>query len=75
MFRKVLVFAGVSLVVALSLSGCGGSSPKLSVAVTAAASTVDGNDTTTLTATVTNDSGRGTDDLIGVPYGERQRIS
>jgi polysaccharide transporter, PST family len=26
-------------------------------------------------ATVTNNSGRGTDDLIGVPYGERQRIS
>lgn len=41
-------FAGV-------LAGCGGSSPATSVAVTVVASTVDGNDTTTLSATVTND--------------------
>ena len=42
-------------VLAATLTGCGGSSPAASVAVTLAASTVDGNDTTTLTATVTND--------------------
>jgi len=35
--------------------GCGGSGTQLSVAVTAAASTVDGSNATTLTATVTND--------------------
>ncbi len=57
MFRKALVLAGICLVAAstLSLSGCGGSAPALSVAVTAAATTVDGNDTTTLTGAVTND--------------------
>ena len=38
-----------------SLTGCGGSSPSPSVAVTASATTVDGTDTATLTAAVTND--------------------
>jgi hypothetical protein len=55
MFRKALGFVGVSLIVALGLSGCGGSSPAVNVSVTAGTSTVDGNDTTTLTATVTHD--------------------
>ena len=40
---------------AVFLSGCGGSSKPPSVAVTASAATVDGTDTVTLTATVTND--------------------
>ncbi len=47
-----LVLAGTLLTL---LTACGGNSPAPSVAVTAAASTVDGNDTTTLSATVTND--------------------
>ncbi len=38
-----------------SLAGCGGSSKPISVKVSAAASTVDGTDSTTLTAAVTND--------------------
>jgi Putative Ig domain len=38
-----------------SLTGCGGSSPAVSVAVTASATTVDGADTATMTAKVTND--------------------
>jgi hypothetical protein len=50
------VFVGVfASVLAATISGCGGNSPAMSVSVTAAASTVDGNDTTTLTATVSND--------------------
>jgi hypothetical protein len=39
----------------ISMTGCGGSAPPVSVAVTAAAKTVDGTDSTTLSATVTND--------------------
>jgi len=39
----------------ISITGCGGSAPPVSVAVTAAAKTVDGTDSTTLSATVTND--------------------
>lgn len=46
----VIVLAAVS-----ALAGCGGSSKPISVKVSAAATTVDGTDTTTLTATVTND--------------------
>jgi hypothetical protein len=46
----------ITLFAAFSLSGCGGSSNPVSVAVTATATTVDGKDTVTLTATVTNDS-------------------
>ena len=39
----------------VGLSGCGGSSKPISVTVTAASSNVDGNDSTTVTATVAND--------------------
>jgi phospholipase C len=39
----------------LASSGCGGSSQGVSVSLTASASMVDGSDSTTLTATVTND--------------------
>ena len=47
------VFTGILLAF---LAACGGSSPAVGpVAVTAGASTVDGTDTTTLSATVTND--------------------
>jgi hypothetical protein len=45
----------VVIIAACYLPGCGGHMNSVSVAVTAAASTVDGNDTTTLTATVSND--------------------
>ena len=66
MFRKSLVLSGhkisaiVSLFVfttiaVLNLSGCGGSSSPVSVAVTASAATVDATDAVTLTAVVTND--------------------
>lgn len=41
--------------VAWSLAGCGGSSKPISVAITASSSTVDGTDSVTLTAAVTND--------------------
>jgi hypothetical protein len=44
------------MVAAFSISGCGGSSAPKTVAVTASATTVDGTDTLTLTATVTNDT-------------------
>ncbi|MGA3080391.1 MAG: putative Ig domain-containing protein [Terracidiphilus sp.] len=45
----------ITMVAALSLAGCGGSSKPPSVAVTASAASVDGTDAVTLTATVTND--------------------
>ncbi len=45
----------IILTVISGLSGCGSSSKPISVKVTAAAATVDGMDSTTLTATVTND--------------------
>ncbi len=54
-FGWFVIFGMFSLVLTASLTGCGGKAPAASVAVTASASTVDGNDTTTLTATVTND--------------------
>lgn len=43
------------LAATLWISGCGGSAPSVGVAVTAAASTLDGGDSTTLSATVSND--------------------
>jgi len=45
----------LGLVASIWMAGCGGSAPSVSVSVTAAASTVDGGDTTTLSATVAND--------------------
>ncbi len=54
--RKGIVLAVFAVGAASFFSGCGGSSSKpISVAVTASSSTVDGSDTVTLTATVTND--------------------
>jgi putative Ig domain-containing protein len=50
----ICLFA-ITAIAAVSLSGCGGSSSPVSVAVTASASTVDATDAVTLTATVTND--------------------
>jgi len=50
----ICLFA-ITAIVALSLSGCGGSSSPVGVAVTASAATVDATDAVTLTATVTND--------------------
>ena len=58
-FRKTFALASFTMIAALSLSGCGGSSAPISVAVTASATTVDGTDTVTLTATVTNDQNAG----------------
>ncbi|MGC9224885.1 MAG: beta strand repeat-containing protein [Terracidiphilus sp.] len=50
------LFAGVlSVSFVLWLAGCGGSAGLGPITITAASSTVDGTDTTTLTATVTND--------------------
>ena len=59
MFRKYFVLISISIVAALCLSGCGGSSKTVGVAVTASASTVDATDAVTLTATVTNDKNAG----------------
>ena len=70
MFRKCLVLSGlrISAIVSLfvvttiavfNLSGCGGSSSPLSVAVTPSATTVDATDAVTLTAAVTNDKNAG----------------
>jgi hypothetical protein len=49
----------ITMAAVLSLSGCGGSSKPPSVAVTASATSVDGTDAVTLTATVTNDKNNG----------------
>jgi hypothetical protein len=65
-FRKSFVLCGlrisavvclfvITMIAAFNLSGCGGSSSPVSVAVTASAATVDATDAVTLTATVTND--------------------
>ncbi len=54
-FCSLVIPALFVVVMAAALTGCGGHSNPISIAVTAAASTVDGADTTTLTATVTND--------------------
>ena len=53
-WRKSVLFV-VAVFASLYLSGCGGSSTPPSVAVTASATTVDGLNSVTLTATVTND--------------------
>jgi hypothetical protein len=66
MYRKSLAFYGlktsavvclfvITMVAVFTLSGCGGSSGSVSVAVTASATTVDATDAVTTTATVTND--------------------
>jgi hypothetical protein len=66
MYRKSLAFSGlktsavvclfvVTMIAVFSLSGCGGSSAPVSVAVAASATTVDATDAVTITATVTND--------------------
>jgi len=55
-FWKRSVFCtGLAILVTLSLSGCGGGSKPVSVAVTASATTVDATDSVTLTAAVAND--------------------
>jgi len=70
MFRKSVVLSGlrisavvclfvVTMIAVLNLSGCGGSSSPVSVAVTASAATVDATDAVTLTAAVTNDKNSG----------------
>ncbi len=56
----VLVLAGLGISAALTavlmgISGCGGSSAPLAITVNATATTVDGGDAVTLTATVAND--------------------
>ena len=54
--RLFMVSALFSFVLLHTFTGCGvNNPPAVGVAVTAAASTVDGNDATTLTATVSND--------------------
>jgi hypothetical protein len=68
MLRKTYNFSGlrtsvficlfaITAIIALSVSGCGGSSssPAVSVAVTPSTATVDATDAVTLSATVTND--------------------
>jgi len=69
-FRKSLALSGlrisaviclfvVTAIAVFNLSGCGGSSQPVSVAVTASAATVDATDAVTLTATVSNDKSPG----------------
>jgi large repetitive protein len=55
MLYRRLSFLAITLVLATFLAGCGGSLSSPSVSVTASASTVDGTNAITLTATVTND--------------------
>lgn len=52
--KKLVLFA-LSVCTALSLSGCGGSSKPIGIAITSSSSTVDGTNSVTLTAAVTND--------------------
>jgi hypothetical protein len=52
--KKIALFA-LFVCAAFTLSGCGGSSKPISIAITSSSSTVDGGDTVTLTVTVTND--------------------
>ena len=70
MFRKSFALSGlktsaavclfvVTMIAVFSLSGCGGSSKPVSVAVTASSTTVDATDAVTLTATVANDKSPG----------------
>jgi hypothetical protein len=63
MYHKRLSLLAVSLALASFLSGCGGSSSP-SVSIKASATTVDGTNSITLTATVTNDKNSG-----GVTWG------
>ena len=53
--RLALLCACVFSVCLLWVTGCGGSSSPISIVITASSMTVDGADTITLTATVTND--------------------
>jgi hypothetical protein len=56
MFLKRFLLSCVAVLLAVCLSGCGSSnSQRVSVAVSAATTTVDPANTVTLTATVTND--------------------
>lgn len=66
MFRKSFALSGlrtsslvsllvVTLVAIFNLSGCGGNSAPMSIGVTASATTVDGSDSVTLTASIKND--------------------
>jgi len=55
MFRKGFAFVCFSILMASFLTGCGGSPAAISVAITPSATTVDGTDSVTLTATVAND--------------------
>jgi hypothetical protein len=64
MHYKRLSLLAVILALVSFLSGCGGSSPAPSVSVTASASSVDGTNSVTLTAAVTNDRNSG-----GVTWG------
>ena len=57
MSRKSLVLGCLSLVAGLWLSGCG-SIHAVKIAITPSATTVDGGDSITLTAAVTNDQNR-----------------
>lgn len=54
MYKKIALLV-LSVFAAFSLSGCGGSSKPISISITSSSSTVDGTDSVTLTATVTND--------------------
>jgi hypothetical protein len=65
MFWKRFSLWGVVFASAVCLFGCGGGSKPLSISVTPSATTVDGGDAVTLTATVTNDkSTNGTKDGV-----------
>jgi len=55
MVRKGLAIASLFFVAGLGLSGCGGSAASISIAITPSATSVDGTDSVTLTAAVTND--------------------
>ena len=59
LFLFPALFSLAASIPLIPLAGCGGGSKPVSVAVAAAASNVDGGDTTTLTATVTNDKNSG----------------
>ncbi|MDR3749879.1 MAG: putative Ig domain-containing protein [Terracidiphilus sp.] len=58
MFRRSIVLVGLFLMSVLCLSGCGGSSQPITISIggTGGLTVVDGSDTLTLTATLTNDS-------------------
>ncbi|MDR3726304.1 MAG: putative Ig domain-containing protein [Terracidiphilus sp.] len=54
-WKKTVLSIGLAIFAAFSLSGCGGGSKPVGVAVSASATTVDATNSVTLTATVTND--------------------